>query len=238
MKKIAVTFAIAFSLSIVTAPTSALGDETPKADTTKAIVMDRLSVLYRGEGIVTPEYLFDTVVTNDMYDPKADASDWLSSSVYDERYRCFVDLNQDGHDDVILSNPSMQRGSGGLYYGIYLWTNGNYRAIGSIGTHPACLRVEHVDDTQRIIWTYWRSNCCSGTIGAFPISSAGSRRANDRETHLDVYLGYDGQEPATIGRELYELILRKASVPIRTEISVTENGKVKWRPFNMAREYR
>ena len=206
----------------------------PESTATKAMVIDELSVL-RCEGrIVTPEYLFNTVVTNGMYDPAAETTNRRYSSFYDERYRCFVDLNQDGHDDLILSDPTMQRGSGGLSYVVYLWTNGNYREIGEIGTHPACLHVEHIDCTQRTIWTYWHSSGCSGSIGAFRVSSTGFVT----DTHIDVDLGSDGQEPTTIGLELYNLILRKANVPIRTEISCTTNGVVRWRKFNMGREYR
>lgn len=123
----------------------------PKIDTTKATVVDELTTLYCERRVSTPEYLFNTVVTNGMYDPLAKTSNWRYSSIYDERYRCFVDLNQDGHEDLIISEPTMQRGSGGLSYGVYLWTNGNYRAIGSIGTHPAFLYVEHIDCTQRTV---------------------------------------------------------------------------------------
>lgn len=208
--------------------------DSSEINTTKAMVIEEMENLYCGERLVTPEYLFDTVVTNRMYDPEANASDWRRSSAYDERYRCFVDLDQDGHDDVILSAPSMQRGSGGLPFNVYLWTNGNFRAIGSIGTHPAFLHVEHVDSAKRIIWTYWKSNRCSGTISEFPVSTAGYAR----ETSLDVDLEIGDEGTTTVGQELYETILRKATVPIRAEISVTENGKVQWRSFDIAKEYR
>ena len=40
----------------------------PKPDTTKAAVIDNLCVLGARDDIATPEYLFDTIVTNWMYD--------------------------------------------------------------------------------------------------------------------------------------------------------------------------
>ena len=208
--------------------------DSPEPDTTKAAVVDELSVLYWPDKIATPEFLFNTAITNGYYSPTAHTSDWRRANYYDERYRCFVDLNQDGHDDLIISEPTMQRGSGGLSYGVYLWTNGNYRAIASIGCHPATLRVEHIDETRRVVWTYWHSSGCSGTISALRVSS----QNNVDESRIFVDLGYDGQEPQTVGHELYDAIRRRATVPIRTEISCTTNGVVRWRPFNMANEYR
>ena len=224
----------AFMAAIMTLVDLGIAASVPKLDAANEAMVDELATLYRERRVSTPEYLFNTVVTNEMYDPSAKTSDWRYSSVYDERYRCFVDLNQDGHEDLIISEPTMQRGSGGLSYGVYLWTNGNYRAIGSIGTHPAFLYVEHIDCTQRTIWTYWHSSGISGSIGAFRVSSSGFAT----ETHIDVDLGGEGRVTPTIGSELYELIRRKANVPIRTEISCTTNNVVRWRKFNMAKEYR
>ena len=51
--------------AIVVAGTVAYADY-PKYDTTKAAVIDDLSVLGIRDSIATPEYLFDTIVTNWM----------------------------------------------------------------------------------------------------------------------------------------------------------------------------
>lgn len=200
--------------------------ETASAyDTAKATIIGDLNGLYTYGAIATPEYLFETIVTNEMFD--ASAGRERTERVrrpYVERYRCFVDLDQDGHDDVILSNPICQQGTGGLSFGVYLWTNGNYIAIGEIGTHPGFLYVEHVNECTRTIWTYWNSGGGTGSIGAMRIT--GRYRADC--SYLFVDLCNDGDPTSTIGMDIYNLIRAKASVPIRMETSFTTNGLIRW----------
>ena len=113
------------------------------------------SVLGFNGGIATPEYLFDTVVTNEMYDASGTNQNYWTKDPYDERYRIFVELNQDGHEDVIMSDPISQRGTGGHTFNVYLWTNGNYVCIGDVGGHLSSLYVEHINECTRVIWTPW-----------------------------------------------------------------------------------
>ncbi len=203
-------------------------------DTTKATVIDDLSCIRSGDAIATPEYLFDTIVTNEFYDANANHERTKRKSYpYVERYRCFVDLDQDGHDDVILSDPICQRGTGGLSFAVYLWTNGNYIAIGEIGTHPGFLYVEHVNEYTRTIWTYWRSSGNSGSIGAMQIKG----RYKTCSNFIAVDLGSEGDTPTTIGMDIYDLIRTKATVPIRTETSYTTNNIITWHAFDMRTDY-
>ena len=125
--------------------------DCPKPDTTKATVIDDLSVLGFNGSIATPEYLFETVVTNEMYDASGTNQNYWTKDPYDERYRIFVELNQDGHEDVIMSDPLSQRGTGGHAFNVYLWTNGNYVSIGDVGGLLSSLHVKHVDECTRVI---------------------------------------------------------------------------------------
>ena len=56
--------------SLIAAQLSCFADVSTSQlpDTTKATVIDDLSRLYVGDKIATPDYLFGTVVTNEMYD--------------------------------------------------------------------------------------------------------------------------------------------------------------------------
>ena len=56
---------------------------------------------------------------------------------YHERYRILVDFDFDGHDDMLLSEPMADFGTGGGCWTAYHWTNGLYQAMGSFGAHYA-----------------------------------------------------------------------------------------------------
>ena len=223
------------AFAFVNLATLALSETASAYDTTKATIIGDLSGLPRHNVIATPEYLFGTIVTNEVFDASTSRERTERTRYpYVERYRCFVDLDQDGHDDVILSDPISSRGTGGLSFGVYLWTNGNYIGIGEIGTHPGFLYVEHVNECTRAIWTYWRSSGRTGTIGAMRIT--GRNWVDSSQLFVD--LSDDGATTSTIGMDLYNSICAKATVPIKMEISCTTNGVITWKAFNMLRDYR
>ena len=178
-------------------------------------------------GIATPGYLFGAIVTNEMYDATGTNQNYWTKDPYVERYRLFVELNQDGHEDVILSEPISQSGTGGLSYDVYLWTNGNYVCIGDIGGHLGSIKVEHINELTRVIWTYSHSSCQSGVIGTFVVE--GWRCVDHRHCHIE--LGDEGRTPPTVGRQLLDIINKTATVPIRIEKTETKDGKVRWQPL-------
>ena len=202
--------------------------DSPKPDTTKATVVDDLSVLGFNGRIATPEYLFDTAVTNGMYDVSGTNRNYWTKDPYAERYRIFVELNQDEHEDLIMSAPLSQRGTGGHVFNVYLWTNGNYVCIGDVGSHLSSLHVEHIDECTRVIWTYSHGSCQSGAVGTFIVR--GWHCLDNRYCHVE--LGEEGRNPPTVGRQLLDIIAKTATVPLRVETSETKDGKVRWRPFD------
>lgn len=202
--------------------------DCPKPDTTKATVVDNLSVLGFNGRIATPEYLFDTAVTNEMYDVSGTNRNYWTKDPYVERYRIFVELNQDEHEDLIMSAPLNQRGTGGHVFNVYLWTNGNYVCIGDVGGHLSSLHVEHINECTRVIWTYSHSSCQSGAIGTFIVNRWRCR--DNRCCHVE--LGEEGRNPPTVGLQLLDIIAKTATIPLRVEKSETKAGKVRWRPFD------
>ena len=128
---------------------------------------------------------------------------------------------------MILSAPINQSGTGGLTYGVYLWTNGNYVCIGDIGGHLGSIKVEHINELTRVIWTYSHSSCQSGAIGTFVVE--GWRCVDHRHCHIE--LGDEGQTPPTVGSQLLDVINKTATVPIRIEKTETKDGKVRWLPL-------
>lgn len=180
---------------------------------TKPEVIDDLSVLDPGK-IVSAAYLFDSVITNGG-NPCRDK--------YIPRNRGFVDLDKDGHEDVIISEPLSSFGTGGGSFWMYLWTNGNYRCIGEFGSHAGWIKVEDEPHGYRRIWTWWHSSCSSGTIGCVTVWSNGFVEKGQ----LPITTAGDGG-PSSIGSELMDSVHRHATVPVRWEQSVTTNGVNKW----------
>jgi hypothetical protein len=163
-----------------------------------------------------------------MYDVSGTNRNYWTKDPYVERYRIFVELNQDEHEDLIMSAPLNQRGTGGHTFNVYLWTNGNYVCIGDVGGHLCSLHVEHIDECTRVIWTYSHSSCQSGAIGTFIVR--GWHCLDNRCCHVE--LGEEGRNPPAVGRQLLDIIAKTATVPLRVEISETKDGKVRWRPFD------
>ena len=172
------------------------------------VVFEHCCVL-GSDGLCSPRYLFDSVVTNEY------------RGGYDVRERGIVDIDMDGHDDVILSDPESSRGTGGISYSVFLWTNGLFRCIGTVG--GSGIRVERSPQGSNAIWSYWH---CSSRTGSFCRSEL-NWRGDFRSTTLDVEWAEDG-EPS-IAKTLDEAIARHANVPIRWEVSRTVGGTNVWK---------
>ena len=181
---------------------------------TKPEVIDDLSILDPGK-VVSAAYLFDSVVTNGGI---------ASQGKYIPRNRGFVDLDKDGHEDVIISEPLSSFGTGGGSFWMYLWTNGNYRCIGEFGSHLGWIKVEDEPrNGYRRIWTWWHCSGTSGTIGCVTVWSNGFIEKGQ----LPITTAGDGG-PSSIGSELMDSVNRHATVPVRWEQSITTNGVNKW----------
>jgi len=179
------------------------------------VVIDDLAILEPGK-VVSATYLFDSVVTNG-------SERILFKDDYISRRRGFVDLNKDGHEDVILSSPKSEFGTGGGSFWIYLWTNGNYRCIGEIESHPDCIRVEDEPrDGLRRIWTYWHSSGTSGSVACTTIKHDGIWESGR------LPITFAGEGDPSVGRSLMDAINRHATVPVRWEHSMTTNGINRW----------
>lgn len=189
------------------------------------VIIDDLATLEPGK-VVSAAYLFDSVVTNGSVRI-------LFKDDYVPRRRGFVDLDKDGHEDVILSAPMSQFGTGGGSFWIYLWTNGNYRCIGEIGSHPDCIQVEDEPrDGLRRIWTYWRSSGTSGSVACTTINHGGIWESGC------LPITFAGEGDPSVGRSLVDAIDRHAIVPVRWEYSVVTNGVISWKQIGGVRKPR
>ena len=144
---------------------------------------------------------------------------------YHERYRVMVDFDFDGHDDMLLSGPMADFGTGGGCWTVYHWTNGLYQAIGDIGAHYAAWSFEKNPDGGGLrMWYYWHSSCCSGTLGYYQLSEKGVR--DGKEQNLFIVMDSAGKDVAS---QLYSTVIKDHGITYRYETSVTRNGMVAWK---------
>lgn len=177
-------------------------------DTTRAIVIPSDCSLAMSEKM-TREYLLQSAITN--ISPTAD-------SVYDERICGFVDLNNDGVDDLILSNPLSQEGTGGNGYALILAEHDHFRHIGDIAGND--IFVECAKDEPTTVWAYSHSSASSGSILATVIEYDGRLILTGR---IPVVL-----HKGSIGMKLLDEINSRATVPVVWKQSKTVKGIVHW----------
>ena len=146
---------------------------------------------------------------------------------YHERYRILVDFDFDGHDDMLLSEPMADFGTGGGCWTAYHWTNGLYQAVGSFGAHYAAWSFDKDtgDSGGLRFWYYWHSSCREGPLGYSIISANGFK--DDKSQRFSIAMDSDENDVAS---QLYRTALKDHGIPYRYEESLTRNGMVTWRP--------
>lgn len=165
-------------------------------------------------GLLSPAYLFDSIVTNDYENS-------VFKGAYFSRNRGFVDLNGDGHEDVLLSDSESQRGTGGLCYNVCLWTNGFYRCVGEVG--GSGFRVERQSDGSAVIWSYWHSSCRTGCFCCSVLDSWGKFSEKG-----SIPVDWSDDFDHCFAKALEDAIRQYAVVPIRWEYSETTAGTNVW----------
>lgn len=145
------------------------------------------------------------------------------SGAYSERLRILVDFDFDGHDDMILSEPLQNFGTGGGCWTVYHWTNGTYQAIGDVGAHRTAWSIEKDPQEGYVrFWYYWHSSARTGMLGYDEIEPT---RIGRKEK---LYLTFDDDENC-LASKLYKAALGDHGVKYRFEASATTNGVVTWR---------
>jgi len=109
-----------------------------------------------GNKILTREQLFAPVT-----DPETSLEIWYVE----------YDLNGDGINELILSQPGSSRGTGGLGYNLYLGIGRDrFRKLDDVIAN--CFAVEVFGETK-YLWSYTHSSCCTGFIECRCIDSKG-----------------------------------------------------------------
>ena len=149
---------------------------------------------------------------------------------YSERYRILADLDGDGHQDLILSQPIPLFGKMGGLWDVYLFRINDFNKIGSITAHPLAISLEADHDRNQKdgyftrIWVYLRGSGSSGGLGYYRI---GPNSIVDLQG-IQIYPGDGGSD---LGRAIYRAVMDNSEIPFRLQKSVTDEhtGNVIWK---------
>ena len=156
-----------------------------------------------------------------------------NESSYAERWRILTDLDGDGDDDLLLSEASINFGTMGGGWEVYLQEAENaFSRIGRIDAHPKAISIEpdydriQRDPEKRVharIWVYLRGG---GGWGAFGYFRVGAKTVTDLQ-RITLYPGDSGTD---LGRGIYEAAFAKSPIPFRLQFSETSpEGRVSWK---------
>jgi len=159
------------------------------------------------------------------------AADASTGTGYAERWRVVVDLDGDGKDDLLLSEPAELFGTMGGEWEVYLFRDGDYRKVGALTAHPRALSFERDHDrTQRDakdryyarVWVYLRGGGSEGGLGYYRVGE----QAVAGERGVTIYPGDGGTD---LGRAVYDAVMGHSEIPFRLEYSATDaRGRVVW----------
>lgn len=87
--------------------------------------------------------------------------------------RIITDFNNDGLEDIALSDNSMM-GNGGGPFKVYLKDKtGNYKYIGILGIHPAAINIQPIKKGVTKIIGYWHMSAIEGYLFEYSLSNDG-----------------------------------------------------------------
>ena len=139
-----------------------------------------------------------------------------------ERYRFVVDLDQDGDDDLLLSDGPESFGTAGGYFWCFLNENDTYHHIGGIDGHPRAVALEQLDNRTRI-WVYLHGSATSGVVGYYEIRDGRLSELQYIEINPDPF-------SENLGSRIYKSIFQPPNL-LTAEISTTVGNDVTWKPL-------
>lgn len=143
---------------------------------------------------------------------------------YKERWRIVSDLNGDGVDDLILSDPQDMFGNAGGPWMVYLHNDGAWHYIGDVGFCPGVVTLEATKDGVNI-WNYCRNSARGGNFGYYHVANG---KLNKQPMQMHVVS--TDEENSIFSRIDMAIFGYPSSHPFRLEESSTStNGVVSWK---------
>jgi hypothetical protein len=139
------------------------------------------------------------------------------------RYRFVADFNNDGIQDLMISDDLSAFGNSGGPFQLYLGTiNGKWKEIGSVHAHPRALNLQKSHEGEGIITVYTRSGGGEGGLQRLSITEKGINEIEGKLIHPDD----NGPENE---RNEYQKYFAEQN-RLHGEKSETLEGQVKWIP--------
>ena len=143
---------------------------------------------------------------------------------YLERWRIVTDLNNDGKDDLILSDTKDTFGNAGGGWLVYINSNGCWRCIGDVGLYPGAFTFDRVHNEVGL-WYYVRSSAQEGHVGYYSFHSGGMRKDVNQ-----IFVRTAGEDENVFGCMDKAIFGYAHRHPYRFDTSETStNGIVSWK---------
>ena len=143
---------------------------------------------------------------------------------YKERWRIVSDLNGDGVDDLILSDPKDAFGNAGGSWMVYLHDDGAWRYIGDMVLYPGVVTLETTQNGVNI-WNYCRNSVHDGYFGYYPVANG---KLNKHP--IQIHVSSTSEEDSIFSRIEMAIFGYPSPHPFRFEESTTTtNGVVSWK---------
>ena len=135
---------------------------------------------------------------------------YLGDTIPQIRWRAYGDINDDGVDDLVLSEGFSEMSQNGLpLYVFFGDTSGLFIFYDSLYGSPGDLCFERFGSRIRL-WTYWHHSAVEGSISYRWLSDSGFVNGGG----IDVFAGDMGTE---MGRAQYNAVFQNCDVHIRFE---------------------
>ena len=148
----------------------------------------------------------------------------LAPRPFNERWRIVSDLNGDGVNDLILSDPKETFGNAGGSWMIYMCRDNLWRYIGDVELHPGVVTLETTDVGVNI-WNYWRNSGSDGYFGYYRVANGILGKSP-----MQILISSSGEEDSVFTRIDMAIFGCPNPHPFSLEESMTStNGIVSWR---------
>ena len=142
---------------------------------------------------------------------------------FKERWRIISDLNGDGVDDLILSEPKDMFGNAGGPWMVYLCGDGRWRYVGDVVFYPGVFFLDQVDHGMNL-WYCIRADATACHFGYYRVTN-GKLDARPVQIRIDA----TGKEDSVFSRVYMSVFGHPSTHPFSYEESVTStNGVVVW----------